>query len=156
MWPAMMIGALHFGQRSASIAAISSTRDRSETPDRPGASQFLESLVARVCSRQREVTPLLGPLPDPSNPAYRLNMQGNALFNRNDYDGAIAAYNDAIYNDPQNFTAYLMRGRARLEKGDYNWAIDDFSKVIDIDPSITAAYYYRSIAFQRMALAERR
>src|SRR5262249_27189655 len=67
--------------------------------------------------------------------------QGNTDFNNNDYDRAIAAFDEAVLLDPKNPIAIVYRGTAYAGKGDYDRAIADYNEAIQFDPNYAVAFY---------------
>jgi tetratricopeptide (TPR) repeat protein len=61
-------------------------------------------------------------------------VSGNAKFEREDYQGAIADYNRALSLDPNYANAYFGRGAARGKMGDSFRAVEDFKQALKIDP----------------------
>jgi tetratricopeptide (TPR) repeat protein len=83
------------------------------------------------------------PLPaqDQATTAYN---NGVAAAAKGDFDGAIAAYDQAIATNPQYGEAYEYRGQAKADKGDLDGAIQDLTKAITLNPKYAAAYYDRA------------
>jgi len=52
-------------------------------------------------------------------------------FNERNFDGAIAALNDALRIDPNNVIGYYKRGQAYYEKMDYEKSISDYTNAIN-------------------------
>jgi tetratricopeptide (TPR) repeat protein len=73
---------------------------------------------------------------------------GLALFQRKDYDGAIAAYDEAISLNPNGAAAFIDRGNAWQSKGYSDRAIDDYTQALRIDHKNAIAFYNRGIAFK--------
>lgn len=71
--------------------------------------------------------------------------QGITLHNQGDYQGAIAAYNQAIEVEPNNANAYISRGNTRRKLGDYQKAIADYDWSIQINPYRANTFYNRGI-----------
>ncbi len=67
-----------------------------------------------------------------------------------DYDGAIADFNTALTNSPNEATVYSNRGRAKTLKGELKEAMVDFNKSIELNPSHYSAYLNRAVARQIM------
>ena len=65
-----------------------------------------------------------------SSPEDEATRQGNLLRDKGDFDGAIAAYTEAIRLNPQNAQSYSGRGLAYLRKGEWDKAIADFTEAI--------------------------
>jgi tetratricopeptide (TPR) repeat protein len=60
--------------------------------------------------------------------------QGNAFYEKSDYNAAIETYTKAISLDPVNVIAYGNRGSAHSCLHDYDKAIADFTEAIKRDP----------------------
>jgi tetratricopeptide (TPR) repeat protein len=87
----------------------------------------------------------LGAFLRPRNgPAALALARGDTLAEKGDLPGALAAYNTAIEQDPDNPLAYLGRGAAHRNKGDLDRAIADFSEAIRLEPEQTAGYHNRA------------
>ncbi len=69
------------------------------------------------------------------------------LYQKGDYDNAIAAYTKAIEHKPDDAEAYYNRGFLYAEKGEYDHAIADYDKVIELNPKYAYAYYNRGVSY---------
>jgi len=67
-------------------------------------------------------------------------------FNVEDYQGAIADYNQAITIKPDYADAYNRRGLAKSGLGDKQGAITDYNQAIKIKPDLAIAYLNRGVA----------
>jgi tetratricopeptide (TPR) repeat protein len=76
-----------------------------------------------------------------------LIAKGETDYKARDYDGAIAAYNEAIQLDPKSAHVFISRGNAYKNKGDYNRAIADFNEAIQLDPKSALAFMDRGDAY---------
>ena len=78
-----------------------------------------------------------------SNPcrAEELYQQGLDKANQGDYQGAIAAYNQAIKINPNYLQAYGNRAVARSHLKDNQGAIEDYQKVLQLKPELPQIYY---------------
>ncbi len=72
--------------------------------------------------------------------------QGNAKFQKGDWDGAIADFTQVLAIDSKVIVAYYNRGQARQSKGDFDAAIADFTQALVLDPKMVLAYYSRGQA----------
>src|SRR4051812_8530563 len=72
--------------------------------------------------------------------------QGDLLRDKGDFDGAIAAYTEAIRLDPHSAEGYSVRGIAYGLKGDSDRAIADCTEAIRIDAKFFEAFRVRAKA----------
>jgi tetratricopeptide (TPR) repeat protein len=84
-----------------------------------------------------------------SSPSLELD-RGKALFDKSQFDDAIAAFNRAIDLNPGDNNAYYFRAAACFSKGDLGKAIQDFSTAISLYKWDTTAYYNRGICRSRL------
>jgi tetratricopeptide (TPR) repeat protein len=77
----------------------------------------------------------------------RRGKRGNAWTYKQEYDRAIADYNQAIRLDPNYALAYNNRGNVWNEKKEYDRAIADCNQAIRLDPNYTFAYGNRGNAW---------
>ncbi len=66
--------------------------------------------------------------------------QGNALYGHKQYEGALAAFEQAIVRDPTNATAYAGKGHALYYLKCYEEALVAYEQAIQLDPSYVRAY----------------
>jgi len=71
---------------------------------------------------------------------------GEAKYKKGDYQGALAAYSQAIVLNPNYTQAYNNRGVACRALGDKQGAVDDYNQALRINPNLEAAYNNRGIA----------
>jgi tetratricopeptide (TPR) repeat protein len=68
---------------------------------------------------------------------------------------AIADYDEAIRNNPQDAEAHNNRGLAHAATGNLDRALADYGRAIEINPDYAEAYNNRGLAYYRKgALAE--
>src|SRR5690348_9102012 len=91
---------------------------------------------------------LFSPLPQAQSTAeiQRLLDSGQKKEKERDFDGAIAAYTQALTYNPKHAKAMCLRAEARLRQEDYVGAIADSTKAIEIDKNYARAYAVRSLA----------
>lgn len=69
-------------------------------------------------------------------------QQGEAAFARGDFDGAIAAYGQALALDPKQYDAAVFTGDVYFRKGDHQQADEWFERAVAINPNRETAYRY--------------
>jgi tetratricopeptide (TPR) repeat protein len=74
--------------------------------------------------------------------------KGLALYEQNDYDGAIESFTKAINLESKNARAYAGRGRSYWMKYDYDRAIVDCTEAIKLDPEYVRAYAVRGDSYR--------
>jgi len=71
---------------------------------------------------------------------------------KQDIEGALQDYDQAIQLDPHNGNAYASRSQVRLVKYDLDGALVDAEKALKLDPAIEAGYWSRAyILYDRRA-----
>ena len=74
--------------------------------------------------------------------------RGAALFDRGDYDGAIAALDRAVSLNASDEYSLYERGLAWLARPDYNRALADFNAVLQLHPKAWGALDERGNAYR--------
>ena len=74
--------------------------------------------------------------------------RGLACYNKGDFDGAIAAYSEALHLNPEYPDAYNNRGNIRFFKKDIAGAIADYSEAIHFNPQYWQAYINRGYVYE--------
>ena len=96
-----------------------------------------------------------------AQPAADPMARGRARLEQGDFEGAIAAFSDALRANPRAADAYYHRAVAYHRKGSSDRAIADYSEAIRLDPRLSGAYCGRGFAYHqkrdyRRAIASRR
>lgn len=65
--------------------------------------------------------------------------EGDAFFERGEYELAVSSYSELLKNDPSNTSFLYNRGRSYEELGIINKATADFDKIVKIDPKHVSA-----------------
>jgi tetratricopeptide (TPR) repeat protein len=73
--------------------------------------------------------------------------RANSRHHKNDYQSAIADYNQALRLNPDYVGAYNNRGLAYDNQGKFADAIADFNQAIHLKPDLAEAYYNRGLAY---------
>ena len=68
-------------------------------------------------------------------------LKGYALFSKNDFDGAIAEYREAIRLKPDLADAHGLLGLAQEQKGDLDGAIAEYREAIRLKPDFAETHY---------------
>ena len=75
--------------------------------------------------------------------------QGIRLLECGQAQSAVAAFNQAIEDNPQSVKAFCNRGHAWFDLGNYEKAISDYGVAIELDPMCAEAYAYRGVAWAK-------
>jgi len=73
--------------------------------------------------------------------------QGQAHVGINEFDRAIADFNEAIKLLPGNSAAYAIRGGAYIAKRDYARATEDIDQAIKLDPLCYVGFNSRGLIY---------
>jgi tetratricopeptide (TPR) repeat protein len=87
--------------------------------------------------------------PQPPQDAGALVARGDSFVEQEDYDEAIAAYDDAIRLDPGSAIAFFKRGVAHHLQHHHDQAIADYDEAIRLDASLPKSFYNRGLIHQR-------
>lgn len=102
-------------------------------------------LLRRSCTRSYRTEPRQ--LSEKDRKLNELIERGEALHEKDDFDGTIAAINEAIELDPGFAKTYTCRGYAYGKKGDFDRAIADCSEAIRLDPNCAYAFALRGASY---------
>lgn len=83
-------------------------------------------------------------------PGLEHRRRGRALLARGDAKGALAAFDEAVGEEPGSASAYLGRGAAHLKLGDPERALADFNRALDLDPKDPVALNNRGLAYREL------
>ncbi|HEX4144334.1 MAG TPA: tetratricopeptide repeat protein [Pirellulales bacterium] len=92
-------------------------------------------LVVAGCSQPEATTPM---------------ERAKVAFDKDNLDGTIAACTEAIAQNPDNRSAYLLRGRAQHLAGRLEMAVADLTSAIELNPRDPEAYYQRANAYRAL------
>jgi tetratricopeptide (TPR) repeat protein len=71
-----------------------------------------------------------------------------ALSQKNDQDGAIAEYREAIRLNPKNQGAHINLGNRLGFKGDWDGATAEYSEAVRLNSNSSAAHYLLGTAYE--------
>ena len=120
-------------------------KSSSETGPQATISTGISTLVDSPISPVSPVSPVASGAstrPDPAEIEALLH-KGIAQYESQDYQEAIATFNEVLVLDPANFLAYNSRGSVYTDLKDYERAIADYTKVTELEPLFPHAYYNR-------------
>jgi len=72
--------------------------------------------------------------------AAALSNRGRAYYNKNDFDHAMADFDQAIATDPGTALLFYRRSALDYFRKDYDRAIDDSTRALALDPDYVMAY----------------
>ncbi|XP_026333326.1 serine/threonine-protein phosphatase 5 [Hyposmocoma kahamanoa] len=78
--------------------------------------------------------------------AEKLKNEANELFKKQNYNGAIELYTQAIKKNWKNAVYFANRSISNLRLENFGYALSDASKAIELDKTYTKAYYRRAAA----------
>ena len=78
------------------------------------------------------------------------HISGCARLMKQDEDGAIAMFDQALIVDPQHVETLYERGRALYNKNDVEGAISMYEKALKVDPNHVSTLYSCGVAFQNL------
>jgi len=111
--------------------------------------QLRKELVSKMESILAQAIIPTGIETDKEKIARKKLEEGNELDEKEDFNGAIIKYTEAITLNPSYAPAYNNRGSAYQAKGDLDQAIKDYDKAIELNPKYANAYYNRGNAYTR-------
>mgnify|MGYP001569684171 CR=1 FL=1 len=76
--------------------------------------------------------------------------KGVAFMNTENYEGALAAFNNAAEANPQNSWAYIDKGWALNSLGDFYQALKEFNRAADLDPPNPWIYVNRGMSYNSL------
>lgn len=104
-------------------------------PNNPAIKQARDETQARATG----ATPSQGSLKE----AMALDAKGQMKLAKQDLDGAMADFNQAVATYPAFAQAYRDRGKIKASKHDFDGALADFTKAIAVQPDDALAYFNR-------------
>jgi tetratricopeptide (TPR) repeat protein len=84
----------------------------------------------------------------PQDRAVAFGRRGLALFEKKDFDRAIADYDQSLALNPKQVTGFINRGNAWQAKGYNNRAIEDYNQAIRLDQKNAIAFYNLGVAYE--------
>jgi tetratricopeptide (TPR) repeat protein len=84
----------------------------------------------------------------PQHRAVAFGRRGLALFEKKDYDRAIADFDQSLTLNPKQVAGLINRGNAWQAKGYNDRAIEDYNQAIRIDQKNAIAFYNLGVAYE--------
>ena len=122
------------------------------TPDRSPRAQILSLPGLRLAGKERiRQSHCRRDRGDaaPTGSALRSRLRGYYWRCKNEYEKAIADFNEAIRLDPRNDQAYSQRSRVWYERKEYDKAMADCDEAVRIDPKDASLYDDRGDVWER-------
>ncbi len=83
------------------------------------------------------------------------NTLGEAYKAKEDWNGAIAQFNESIRLDPKQAPVFAARGFAYASKGELDRAIADYSDSLRLDPKQALVFVARGLAYKKKGELDR-
>ena len=101
---------------------------------------------------QAQRLPTPAPAPDPAAPQPDMSPleRGRLLAGERDYQGAIAAYTEAIAADPDSVDAYFGRALAHTRLDNDEAAIADYTRILRVNPDHGGSLVNRSVRYRSL------
>jgi hypothetical protein len=84
--------------------------------------------------------------------AYKYMEEGVTEYETGNYDGALAYFDRAAEQDPNQKEIYRYRADARFRLGQYERSVSDYNVAISLDPQDAKLYNARGMAYARQSL----
>jgi Tfp pilus assembly protein PilF len=114
----------------------------------------MSELVQLIKNTISEPQPTFEPMP--TQPVYQANnaqhylREAQTAFKNRNYKFVISAYDEALYLNPDNVSAYNSRGLAYYHLRDYYQAINNYNEALRLDPTYHDAYIGRGLAYYEL------
>ncbi len=128
---------------------VNNSQDKIEREASPKATSTTSTASSPLAvSPISPISPISPPPPPPTKvvrPAEieAMIQRGIARYESQDYQEAIAIFNETLVLDPNNFLVYNARGSVYNALKDYESAIADYTKAIELEPFFPHAPYNR-------------
>ena len=112
-------------------------------------------LLAPVLCLAAPLVPETAEPNDPNDSATEHLNRGNDWFAKQEYDKALADYNQALAINPRYAPAYCFRGAAWNNQEQYDKALADYNQAIAIDSQYATAFHKRGVVWEKMGEFEK-
>ena len=83
-----------------------------------------------------------------------LSNEGVKKFNKNNFNGALKDFDEAIALFPDLFEPYFFKGNIYYSQRKYHEAINCYSIAIKLNPTYKDAYYNRGLVYQSINIRD--
>ena len=112
------------------------------------------SLAAVGTGRVRVSDPLMDQLRSLASGARQAASRGVAAFQQGDFEGAVAAFREAVREDPSDAGTRLNLGSALVRLGQLEQALEEYRRVLEQDPDNALTHFNVGTTMARLGDAE--
>jgi tetratricopeptide (TPR) repeat protein len=134
LWGALSDAELQLGNYEAADVAVARMLDLSPDTSSYSRASYLAELNGDVMLATTLMEQALEQAGTPTDRAFALTILGDLRFNAGDAGGALALYNQARTEEPEDAAALFGKARAEAALGQAETAVDHFSELVQMSP----------------------